>query len=175
MSERPLETEYARPYAAYVSLVPEVDVLSVLENQVVEVRLRAAAVPAERETYRYAPGKWTIREVFGHVVDAERVFGYRAFCVSRGEQAPLPGFDEKEYVARSEFGWCSLAELVTEFATVRESSLAVLRRLDHAGWQRFGNANGTSISVRALAYIMAGHVRHHLGVLRARYNAPAAS
>ena len=174
MSDRPLETEYAPPYAPYVSLVPEVDIVSVLENQVVAVR-RAATVPAERETHRYAPGKWTIREVFGHLVDAERVFGYRAFCVSRGEQHPLPGFDENEYVARSLFGGCSLAELVTEFATVRESNLAVFRRLDQAGWQRFGNANGTSISVRALAYILAGHVRHHLGVLRSRYGTPAAS
>lgn len=171
MSERPLETEYAPPYAPYVSLVPEVDILWVLENQVVEVR-RAASVPAARETHRYAPGKWTIREVFGHVVDAERVFGYRAFCVSRGEQRPLPGFDENEYVASSGIGRCRLADLVAEFATVREANLAVLRRLDQAGWQRFGNANGTSISVRALAYIMAGHVRHHLGVLRSRYGGP---
>ena len=156
-------------FSGYVSLVPEADALVVLESQADTIRRLASAVPAERETFRYAPGKWSVREVVGHVVDAERVFGYRAFCVSRGEEASLPGFDENEYVAESGFDQRTLAELVAEFAVVREANLAVLRRLDSRRLERVGTANGSPVSVRALAFIMAGHVRHHAGVLRARY------
>jgi len=153
--------------------VTEADVLAVLETQAAEVHRLAAAVPAKSETLRYAPGKWSIREVVGHVADAERVFGYRAFCISRGEQTPLPGFDEGRYVAESGFDERTLAELVREFTAVREANLAVLRRLEGRAWERIGNANGSPVSVRALAFIMAGHVRHHCGILRSRYGIQA--
>ena len=101
MTERPAEAEYAPFYAGYVALVPETDVLAVLEGQVDAMRRLLASVPAESETYRYAEGKWSLRQVIGHLVDGERVFGYRAFCFSRGEQAALPSFDENAYVAAS--------------------------------------------------------------------------
>jgi len=170
---RPAPGEYAPFFAGYVKLVPETDVLPALAAQASEIRRLAASVPAGRETFRYAPGKWSVREIFGHIGDAERVFGYRAFCISRGEQAPLPGFDENDYIAESAYDERSLAALAEDFAGLRASNLAVLGRLDPARWARVGNANGNPVSVRALAFIMTGHARHHVEVLKARYGVTA--
>ncbi len=169
MSERPSEVEFAPFYTGYVSLVPEADIIQVLEGQAADVRQRTRAFIPAREQFRYAEGKWSVREVLGHVTDAERVFGFRAFCFSRGDENPLPGFDENDYVARSGFDRCSLTDLVQEFGQLREANLTVLRRLDDEGWRRTGTASGKPVSVRALAYIMAGHVRHHLHILSTRY------
>jgi hypothetical protein len=167
--ERPGEDEYAPFYGGYVALVPETDILAVLEQQVEDVGRLAASVPAERETWRYAEGKWTIREVLGHLVDGERVFGYRAFCISRGEQAALPAFDENEYVAAARSNAMPLREIADELALVRRSNLVVLRRLEPREWGRVGTASGRPITVRALAWVMAGHPRHHVEILRERY------
>ena len=167
--ERPTETEYATFYRGYVALVPETDIVGVLEQQVEEIRRLAASVSTERESYRYAEGKWSIRQVLGHLVDGERIFGYRAFCISRGDQAALPSFDENEYVAGARSDATPLVELVDELALVRRSNLVVLRRLDAREWARVGTASGKPVSVRALAWVMAGHPRHHLEVLRERY------
>jgi hypothetical protein len=167
--ERPKETEYAPFYARYVGLVPEPEILEVLEAQAEEIRRLAAAVPPEREEHRYAPGKWSVRQVLGHVIDAERVFGHRAFCISRGEQAALPSFDENAYVASSPAGTVPVADLASEMAAVREANLLVLRRLGPGDGARTGVASGSPVSVRALAWIMAGHPRHHLRMLRERY------
>lgn len=169
VDDRPTTDEYASFYQTYVSLVPEHDVLTVLSGQPAVLERMASALPVARETFRYAPGKWTVREVLGHMTDAERVFGYRAFCISRGEQNSLPGFDENHYAANADAGERELAELVNEFSAVRSVNLAVLRRLTDTTWRRIGSANGTPISVRALTFILAGHVRHHLGVLKAKY------
>ncbi len=166
---RPESSEYAPFYAGYVARVPEDDIVSVLQKQADEIRDLARALPAAKETFRYADGKWSIREVLGHLIDGERVFGYRAFCFSRGEQAPLPSFDENQYVAAAGADAIPLAELASEFAAVRASNLAFLRRLSGAEAARLGTASGKPISVRALAYIMAGHPRHHVAVLRERY------
>jgi hypothetical protein len=167
--ERPQQSEYAPYYAGYVGLVPEADILGVLEAQNAELRDLVASVPADRESYRYEPGKWSIREVLGHIGDGERVFGFRAFCFSRGETNPLPGFDEKEYVARSSFDHQGLAELIADFSGLRSSNLRMLRRLAPQTWLNKGTASGNPVSVRALAFILAGHVRHHVKVLRDRY------
>ena len=169
MIERPTEVEFAPFYAGYVALVPEADIVQVLESQAADLRQRTLAFIPAREQFRYAEGKWSVREVLGHVTDAERVFGYRAFCFSRGDENPLPGFDENDYVARSGFDRCSLADLVQEFDQLRDANLTVLRRLDDDAWRRTGTASGQPVSVRALAYIMAGHVRHHLHILSTRY------
>ena len=169
MIERPNDTEFAAFYKGYVSLVPESDILSVLDRQPGELSDLVSSVPANRETFRYAPGKWSIREVLGHLVDGERVFGYRAFCISRGEQKLLPGFDENDYVAASTSDRVPATDLADEFTSVRQANLAALRRLDGEAWARIGNANGHAISVRALAFIMAGHMRHHVGILTSRY------
>ena len=166
---RPADTEYALPYGTYVSLVPEDEVIFVLENQPAEVAAFAAMVEPDRERFRYAPGKWSIRELLGHVIDTERVFGHRAFCIGHGEQQPLPGFDQEAYMATSTFDERPLYELVSEFAQVREVNLIVLRRFSEADWDRAGTASGHPVSVRALAFMMAGHVRHHLRILNEKY------
>jgi hypothetical protein len=169
MIGRPSDTEYASFYAGYVALVPEDDVLEVLESQSAELRRSAAATPAERETYRYEDGKWSVREVFGHVNDAEQIFGYRALCISRGEQAALPGFDQNDYLRNSAYAQRPLPEIARTFDALRTANLATLRALDQAAWARRGIASGAPVTVRALAYVMAGHARHHLGILRSRY------
>ncbi len=169
MTERPHESEFAEFYRHYVSLVPEVDVVPVLDRQAGDLQRVVAAVPSSQERFRYEPGKWSIREVIGHLVDAERVFGYRAFSISRGEQKALPGFDENDYVGASSYDRRPLAEIANEFAGVRLANLSVFQRLDEAEWTRVGKANGHPVSVRALAFIMIGHVRHHVGILTSRY------
>ena len=166
---RPSDAEFAAFFAGYVSRVPESNVLSVLEAQRDDVRASALSISPARETYSYAPGKWNLRELFSHISDAERVFGYRAFCISRGEQASLPAFDEQQYTARSGAANHPLSELVDEFTALRDSNLAFLKRLDAVAWKHVGTANQNRVSVRALAFIMAGHVRHHLGIVRVRY------
>ena len=169
---RPEESEYAPFYGGYVGRVPETDVLAVLERQPEELRSLAGRFAGERERFRYAPGKWSVREVLGHMVDAERVFGFRAFCFGRGERAALPGFDENDYVAAAGDDARPLAAIVEEFALARAANLPVLRGLDAAAWDRVGTASGKPISVRALAFVMAGHARHHAAVLQERYLAP---
>jgi hypothetical protein len=166
---RPSDDEFALFYAGYVSLAPEDDIIGVLERQAHDVEAAMAAYSPAREQLRYAAGKWSVRELLGHVIDAERVFGFRAFCFSRGDRNPLPGFEQNDYIARSDYDRQSLGDLVSEFRAVREVNLSVLRRLDAHAWRRIGTASGERVSVRALAYIMAGHVRHHLGILRTHY------
>ena len=167
---RPSESEYHPPFhAGYVGLVPETEILPVLEEQKAVFRRIAAATPADRERFRYAPDKWSVREVVGHLTDCERVFGYRAFAISRGEKAALPAFDENAYVAATAYDDVPIAELVDELVTAREGHLAFLRRLTAEEWARVGTASGRPITVRALAWIMAGHPRHHLALLRDRY------
>ena len=167
--QRPSETEYAPFYAGYVALVPEARILDVLESQADEVLALAGRVPGEREGFRYAEGKWSVRQVMGHLVDAERVFGFRAFCFSRGEQAALPSFDENTYVAAARSDTLPLRELAEEFALVRRSNLVILRRLEAPEWAQAGTASGHPVTVRALAWMMAGHPRHHLRILHERY------
>ncbi len=166
---RPTESEYDRFYAGYVARVPEGDILGVLSAQKDEIQEFARILPAAKASYRYADGKWTIRQMLGHIVDGERIFGLRAFCFSRGEKAALPGFDENDYVAAFAADSVPATELAAEFAAVREANLTFLRRLGEAEWARVGTASGKPVSVRALAWIMAGHPRHHLAVLSERY------
>jgi uncharacterized damage-inducible protein DinB len=166
--ERPREDEYAPFYARYVALVPETDILAVLERVAEEIRRLAASVPAERERHRYAEGKWSVREVLGHLVDGERVFGHRAFCFSRGERAALPSFDEPVR-GEARCDAIPLRELADELALVRRSNLTALRRLEPREWERVGTASDKPITVRALAWVMAGHPRHHVDILRERY------
>jgi DinB superfamily len=166
---RPDAGEYDGYFAGYVALVGTADVLALLERQRAEIRMVAASVSLARETFAYAPGKWSIRQLFGHLGDAERVFGYRAFCISRGEPETLPAFDENGYVAASPSSTVALAELADELVTLREANLAFLRRVDDVTSRRLGQVSSGPASVRAIAYIMAGHVRHHFRVLADRY------
>ena len=166
---RPEPGEYAPFYARYVALVPTGDVRDLLRDQRETFRHLPAAVRPERETFAYAAGKWTVRQVVSHLADAERVFGHRAYCISRGEQASLPGFDENEYVRASGADRRPLAVLADELALLREVNLRLLSALDDAAWGRVGVANGNPVSVRALAFVLVGHAEHHLEILRTRY------
>lgn len=167
---RPEPSEYNEFYAGYVARVPETEVLPVLEAQVDEIRRLAAAVPAEREGHRYAPGKWSVRQIFGHLADAERVFGYRAACIARGDRTPLPGFDQDAYMETARFDETPLAELADELVHLRLANLPTFRRLAPGDWNRRGTASGFPVTVRALGYVLAGHVRHHLAILDERYD-----
>jgi DinB superfamily len=167
--EKPPSTEYAAAFERYVSRVSEADIVGVLARQKDDVLGVFGKVRGAGERYRYAADKWSVREMAGHVVDTERIMGYRAVCVARGEAGSLPGFDENAYVANASFDDVPLGELLEEFAHVREGHLAFFRHLSPEAWLRKGLANGNPISVRALAYVMAGHPRHHLGVVQERY------
>ena len=169
MLGRPLAADYPAPFEVYISKVPEDDIFEVLEAQSAELRATFAALPAAAGHFRYAPGKWTLHELLGHVIDTERVMAYRALCFARGEQGGLPAFDENLYVEAANFEERTVADLLEEFDLVRQSNLALFRHLAPAAWQRKGTANNRTISVRALAYMLAGHFRHHLGVVRERY------
>ncbi len=169
MNLHPEKTEYAPFYETYVSLVEESDIVAVLRNQASELKNQLADVATEKENFRYAEGKWSIREIIGHLTDGERVFSYRALRFSRGDQTPLAGFEQDFYVADSNFKNTKLADLLEEFAALRQSNVLLFKNLDEAAWQRVGTASEATVSVRALAYIMAGHVRHHAAILRDRY------
>ncbi len=168
-SDRPAATEYAPFYAGYVAQAPDGDILAMLGEQAEEFCRLAASVPGGEEGRRYAPGKWSIIELLGHLIDGERVFGYRAFRFSRNDSTPLEGFDEDAYVANGWFGCCTAERLGEEFLALRRSHILMFSSLPPEAWQRCGVANGNQVSVRALAYIMLGHVAHHLAVLRERY------
>jgi hypothetical protein len=170
---RPQRSEYEAYLEAYVAEVPEIEIIPALAAQPEELRRALAAVGEERAGFRYAPGKWSIKEVVGHLADAERLFAYRALCFSRADRQELPGFDENRYVAEGRFDRLPLGELIDEFGTLREATLQLLRHLPVDTWHRGGTANGSAITVRALTYVIAGHVRHHLRVLRERYRVEA--
>ncbi|MGA7990213.1 MAG: DinB family protein [Thermoanaerobaculia bacterium] len=166
---RPRPDEYDASFETYVSRVPETDVLAALEHQPAELAAALASVSPEREHHRYAPGKWSIREVVGHMLDAERVFGYRALCVARGERASLPSFEENDYAATAGHDLRPLASLLEELTTLRASHVLMFRHLEDRAWERVGTANGRPVTPRALAFILVGHVRHHAAVLREKY------
>ena len=166
---RPAVGEYPEYFHTYVSLVPEDDVLTALEPQVALIDGLPARVGAEKETFAYGPGKWSVRELLGHVCDAERVFAYRALTFSRFDAVSLPGFDEVTWTPHGHFAGVPLRRLADEFVQLRHANLEMMRRFDDAQWRAGGKGDNKSITVRALAYVMAGHVRHHLAILRERY------
>jgi uncharacterized damage-inducible protein DinB len=166
---RPESSEYAPFYHGYVATVPEGDVVALLRQNGGELHDALAAIPEDRGGFRYADGKWSIREVVGHMIDAERIFTYRALRIARGDTTPLAAFDENEYVKTAGSEARTLSNLVRELGAVREASVQLFESLPDDAWGRSGVASGKNISVRALAYITAGHAMHHLKILRERY------
>jgi hypothetical protein len=166
---RPESGEYAPYYEKYISLVKGNDILGILEGQ----RLQTAQIfgaRSEREgNFRYAPDKWTVKEVLGHVNDTERIFTYRALRIARGDQTPLSGFEQDDYVRGGNFAERTLADLADEFGYVRSASIALFRSLKKEAWSRRGVANEKDVTVRALAFIVAGHELHHRLILEERY------
>ena len=166
---RPNESEYAPSYQGYVNQVNESDILPVLRAQMDDLDVLLERVAPDRETYRYDEGKWSIREIVGHLIDGERVFGYRAYCIARGEKQNLPGFDQDDYMVTAPYHHIELEDLLSELRLIRLGNIAMFRTLDEESWSRVGTANENQVTVRAIAFIMAGHVRHHMKVLRERY------
>ncbi len=165
---RPRPDEYADFYGTYIDAV-DGPLLETLERDAGEWRTLLAAVPPARETHRYAPGKWSIREVVGHVIDAERMFSMRAMAFARGDRSHFPSFDENAYAAASGADRRTLADLAEELSAVRRCTLLLLGSFEEETWDRRGTASGYEFTVRSLAWIMAGHSRHHRGVLSERY------
>lgn len=166
----PLPGEFAPYFERYVSLVREPDILAALVKQQDEFPALLEGLDVTGAHARYAEGKWSVLEVAGHLIDAERVFGYRALCVARGETISLPPFDENLYVAQGGFDDCSLPPLLQEFRALRESHVLMFRHMTPGALQRTGLASQHPVTARALAAIMVGHVRHHMTILRERYH-----
>lgn len=166
---RPASTEYAPYYDRYVQQVPDGDVVALLRAQLGETLALLRAVPEARADHRYAEGKWSVREVVGHVADAERVFAYRLLRIARGDRTPLPGFDENAWMSQAPFEGRTLASLVAELETVRAATLTLVESLDEVALAREGRASDNPVTARALAWIIAGHERHHVTILRERY------
>lgn len=166
---RPGDDEFLAYYARYVDRVPDGDVLDHLAGQIGEVREHLGALSEEQAGFRYAPGKWSVREVLGHMMDVERVMSHRALRFARADATPLPGFDENTWIAPAGFDGRSLGSLLDEAEAVRAATLALFRNLPDEAWSRGGEANGAHVTVRALAWIIAGHERHHLTLIEERY------
>ncbi len=166
---KPEKGEFLPYYERYIDLVGSGDVLDTLSRQMAETQALLRSLPASVATYRYAPGKWSVNEVIGHLIDSERIFAARALRFARNDPTALPGFEQDDYVGNSSFDSYPLGELASELGTVRESTLFLFKHLEEDAWMRRGTANGAEVSVRALAYIIAGHELHHRGILRARY------
>ena len=156
-------------YGPYLQKVPEGDLLELLEGQLDVVKGAFLGVPLGRQEVGYAMGKWSPKEMLGHLIDAERIFQYRLLRFARADRTPLPGFEEDDYVPVGRFNARGMEDLVGEFEVVRASSLALVRSLDGDAWGRGGVANGKEMGVEALVWILYGHVGHHLGVLGERY------
>lgn len=166
----PAADEYGPSYAGYVARVPlGEDILALLARQQAETVGRFRVVPESRGAHRYAPGKWSVKEVVLHLTDTERIMAYRALRVARADETPLPGFDENQYAPHSGADAQSLAALVTGWADVRQATVGLFRHLPPEAWTRRGTASDQPVSVRALAWIIAGHERHHLATLEERY------
>lgn len=169
MNEIPDRTEAAEYYFTYINKVVRGDICDVLDAQLGETLKLLNDISEEKSLVRYAPDKWSIREVLSHLNDTERVFAFRALCFARGLDAPLPGFDQDVAVVGSAADERSFKSHVEEFEAVRTATLALFRDLPASAWLRRGQASGNPFTVRALAYITAGHVSHHLEILRQRY------
>jgi hypothetical protein len=167
--ECPSRSEYAEYYHRYIERVPDGDIVGILEAQRDEFVSRLRSISEERGDHRYADGKWTVKEVVGHVTDAERIFGYRTLAFGRGDKTPLPAFEHDDYVARANFAERTIADLADEFESLRTALVVLLRSFDDEVWMRRGTASGFEFTTRAVAWIIAGHVMHHAAVLEECY------
>ena len=166
---RPTSSEYAPYYERYVTLVPEGDIVSTLTQQLGTTLQLLRTTDEAQAGKRYAPDKWSIKELVGHLIDTERIFSYRALRFARNDQSPLSGFEQDDYVKSANFDSRLLSGLADEFEYVRRSNIELFRSLSEDAWSRRGTANDVEVSVRALAFIMAGHEAHHVQILKTRY------
>ncbi|HYR83333.1 MAG TPA: DinB family protein [Terriglobia bacterium] len=169
MTTRPDSTEYAPYYGQYIALVADGDIVATLAAQMETTLSLLRTLSEEQGGYAYAPGKWSIKELLGHVVDSERIFAYRALRIGRNDRTPLPGFEQDDYVASTDFNARPLKSLLEEFAAVRQANVQLFKHFTDEEWHRRGTANEKEVSARALAYIIAGHELHHLSTLKSLY------
>ena len=167
---RPGADEHSAFYGRYIERVPEGDIVSILREQIAATAALLRNIPAERADFAYAPGKWTVKQVVGHMIDVERVMSYRALRFSHNDATELPGFDENNWVANSNFAERTLPDLVDEYDAVRAATIHFAKHVGVDASMRRGTANGQGLTVRALLYIIAGHELHHVALVRERYS-----
>ncbi len=167
--QRPQQSEYDAYYHRYLKLVPDGDILAILADQRDRMSAILAAADEDKGNHRYEPGKWSLKEVVGHVIDAERVFGLRAVWFARGDSSPLPGMEQDDWAAAANYAARSVTAIRQEYLAVREASLLLFGSFTDEATVRSGICDGKSISVRSLIYLAAGHEQHHEDVLRRRY------
>src|ERR1017187_3979107 len=163
---RPEPGEAAPFYTGYIALVPGSDVLAALEGQRRQMLLLLSGRSDADGDFRYAPGKWSLKEVLGHINDGERILSYRALRIARGDTTPIEGYEQDDYVRNSPFAQRPLADLIEDYIAVRRATVSLFRNLDEPAWTRRGTANKNEVTVRALAYIIAGHELHHRKILQ---------
>jgi len=166
---KPEPNEYAPYFENYISQVPESDIRDGFAAQPGELRAALEGVPEEKGAYAYADGKWTIKELLSHIIDGERIFAYRILRISRGDETPLEGFEQDDYIATSNANKRSFRDLLDEFEFSRKANVLMLNNLDEEALSRMGTSNNDRVSARALVSISIGHVRHHLSILKERY------
>lgn len=166
---RPAPTEYGEYYGRYISQLPEGDVLETMRAGVQELDALLGGLDEQQALHRYAPGKWSIKEVVGHMLDVERVMAYRALRIARGDATPLPGFEQDDYVKAAHYDGRPLASLLAEYRHLRAANLELFASLDHEALMRKGTASGYPFTARALIWVIAGHERHHLNGFRRDY------
>ncbi|MDM5234868.1 DinB family protein [Bacillus cereus] len=169
MQKRPGTNEYNPYYSTYIKLIPDGDITYILEQQMKETNLLLKDISDGGGHFRYAPNKWSIKEVIGHIADTERIMAYRLLSIARGEKAELPGYNDDMYVLRAVFDKQSMQDLLTNLTVVRQSTVHLLKSLDEDAWLQRGIANNSEVTVRALANIIAGHELHHLQIIKERY------
>jgi hypothetical protein len=166
---RPQPAEYPPYYQHYLDLIKTDDVIKALKDQVMNVQAVISEIPEAKEGYAYAEGKWTIKEVIGHIIDTERILAYRALCFARKDKTVLPGFDENLFAANANFNKRTLYDLGHEFAIVREANITLFKTFDENVFKEKGNANGKEVSVGAVVFMIAGHAAHHVNVIKEKY------
>ncbi|HCD51987.1 MAG TPA: DinB family protein [Balneolaceae bacterium] len=168
-NEYPDSSEYTHFYTPYIELVEKGNIISTLSTQMHELFTLINSVPAERAFYAYEMGKWTLKEVIGHMIETERVFSYRALAISRGEKQSLPGMDQNEYMVGNNYNKRTLSNLSNEFLAVRVATIHLLSNMTKDMINMSGEANSTKVTVRAIAHIIAGHEQHHVNIIKERY------
>lgn len=166
---RPKTGDYASFYGKYIALVPEGELLQILEAQLRDWQRLLGDMSEEQSDFRYEPGKWSVKEMLGHVSDSERIFAYRLLRIARGDQTPMAGFEQDDYVRTANSSARKRSDLLEEFTAVRRATMALVSSMDDTAWVRRGVANQREISATAMAFVIAGHERHHQLILLERY------
>lgn len=167
--KKPGSGESASYYKHYINLNTDTNIIKSLEKQVLQIQKAFGSVPPSKQNFRYAKGKWSVKELLGHIMDAERIFGYRALRIARKDKTHLAGFEENHYVKNGAFEKRTMKSLLEEFTALRKANIELFKNLDEKQLAYKGTANNSPVSVRALAYIISGHTIHHLGILKERY------